>query len=62
MGQLAAQAELDAGLLFAEMSTDEYLAMVDADVRKMLGHPAVDAPTKPKAKTPVRVDRRKKKV
>ena len=61
----------DDGLLFAELSPDEYLAKVDADVRKMLGHPAVDpprvsAPPTPKkakkTKAPVRVDQRKKKV
>lgn len=56
------KAKKDQGLVFAELSTDEYLAMLDAYVRTMLGHPAVDAAAKPKAKTPVRVDRRKKKV
>lgn len=63
----------EAGLVFAELSTDEYLARLDADIRKMLGHPAVD-PVRPKppprtprkaakkSKSPVRVDQPKKKV
>jgi len=38
----AEAAEDLSGLVFADLSTEEYLAKVDADVRTRLGHPAVD--------------------